>query len=180
MLQNISGYLFCLFSFFFARTIYKAIYKNEPSIQNTHCGKRLFWQVFWALQLVTVLVPGAVFHLYAAYKNIAQEDILERPTYTVFYIISVLLRIVLEVAAFWLQSRLFGFLVHSLYFCDSSSLDKTLNLTKCMVPEHFEKTIFLSAMYIFTIITMILCMAEVFEILCRRLGYLTHQRQSPA
>ncbi|XP_026085002.1 gap junction epsilon-1 protein [Carassius auratus] len=132
-------------------------------------------QVFWALQLVTVLVPGAVFHLYAAYKNIDQEDILERPTYTVFYIISVLLRIVLEVAAFWLQSRLFGFLVHSLYFCDASSLDKTFNFTKCMVPEHFEKTIFLSAMYIFTIITMILCMAEIFEILCRRLGYLTHQ-----
>ncbi|KAL0169594.1 hypothetical protein M9458_034190, partial [Cirrhinus mrigala] len=39
----------------------------------------------------TVLVPGAVFHLYAAYKNIDQEDILEQPTYTVFYIISVLI-----------------------------------------------------------------------------------------
>uniref|UniRef100_A0A673L5Y1 Connexin cysteine-rich domain-containing protein n=1 Tax=Sinocyclocheilus rhinocerous TaxID=307959 RepID=A0A673L5Y1_9TELE len=111
-------------------------------------------QVFWALQLVTVLIPGAVFHLYAAYKNIDQEDILERPTYTV---------------------RLFGFLVHSLYCCDASSLKKIFKFTKCMVPEHFEKTIFLSAMYIFTIITMILCMAEIFEILCRRLGYLTHQ-----
>lgn len=137
-----------------------------------------FLQVFWALQLVTVLVPGAVFHLYAAYKNINQEDILEKPTYTVFYIISVLLRIVLEMAAFWLQSRLFGFLVHPLYFCDASSLEKTFNFTKCMVPEHFEKTIFLSAMYIFTIITLILCMAEIFEILCRRLGYLTNQSQS--
>lgn len=68
-------------------------------------------QVFWALQLVTVLVPGAVFHLYAACKNIDQEEILERPLYTVFYIISVLLRIILEVIAFWLQSHLFGFQV---------------------------------------------------------------------
>lgn len=68
-------------------------------------------QVFWALQLVTVLVPGAVFHLYAACKNIDQEEILERPLYTVYYIISVLLRIILEVIAFWLQSHLFGFQV---------------------------------------------------------------------
>lgn len=67
--------------------------------------------MFWALQLVTVLVPGAVFHLYAACKNIDQEEILERPIYTVFYIISVLLRIILEVVAFWLQSHLFGFQV---------------------------------------------------------------------
>lgn len=61
--------------------------------------------------MVTVLVPGAVFHLYAACKNIDQEEILERPIYTVFYIISVLLRIILEVIAFWLQSHLFGFQV---------------------------------------------------------------------
>uniref|UniRef100_A0A8B9H1Q8 Connexin cysteine-rich domain-containing protein n=1 Tax=Astyanax mexicanus TaxID=7994 RepID=A0A8B9H1Q8_ASTMX len=135
----------------------------------------LFLQVFWALQLVTVLVPGAVFHLYAACKNIDQEDILEKPIYTVFYIISVLLRIVLEVAAFWLQSHLFGFLVHPLYFCDASSLEKAFNFTKCMVPEHFEKTIFLSAMYLFTIITVVLCIAEIFEILGRRLGYLSNQ-----
>ena len=71
-------------------------------------------QVFWALQLVTVLVPGAVFHLYAACKNIDQEEILQRPIYTVFYIISVLLRIILEVIAFWLQSHLFGFQVRHL------------------------------------------------------------------
>lgn len=64
------------------------------------------------MQLVTVLVPGAVFHLYAACKNIDQEEILERPIYTVFYIISVLLRIILEVIAFWLQSHLFGFQVN--------------------------------------------------------------------
>lgn len=130
-------------------------------------------KVFWALQLVTVLVPGAVFHLYAACKNIDQEDILERPIYTVFYIISVLLRIILEVVAFWLQSHLFGFQVHPLYMCDASALEKAYNFTKCMVPEHFEKTIFLSAMYIFTIITVVLCVAEIFEILCRRLGYLS-------
>ncbi|KAJ8355840.1 hypothetical protein SKAU_G00186340 [Synaphobranchus kaupii] len=107
-------------------------------------------QVFWALQLVTVLVPGAVFHLYAACKNIDQEEILQRPKYTVFYIITVLLRIILEVIAFWLQSHLFGFQVHPLYTCDASALEKMFNVTKCMVPEHFEKTIFLSAMYIFT------------------------------
>lgn len=132
-------------------------------------------QVFWALQLVTVLVPGAVFHLYAACKNIDQEEILQRPIYTVFYIISVLLRIILEVIAFWLQSHLFGFQVHPLYMCDASALEKTFNITKCMVPEHFEKTIFLSAMYTFTVITLLLCVAEIFEILCRRLGYLTNQ-----
>lgn len=132
-------------------------------------------QVFWALQLVTVLVPGAVFHLYAACKNIDQEEILQRPIYTVFYIISVLLRIILEVIAFWLQSHLFGFQVHPLYMCDASALEKTFNVTKCMVPEHFEKTIFLSAMYTFTGITVLLCVAEIFEILCRRLGYLTNQ-----
>lgn len=67
------------------------------------------------MQLVTVLVPGAVFHLYAACKNIDQEEILERPIYTVFYIISVLLRIILEVIAFWLQSHLFGFQVCPLW-----------------------------------------------------------------
>ncbi len=182
MLQNISGYFFlCLFSFFFCKNDLQSYLQKW-----TFHTKYSLWKTF---VLAGVLGPaasdgscsrGRIPSVLPHYKNIAQEDILERPTYTVFYIISVLLRIVLEVAAFWLQSRLFGFLVHSLYFCDSSSLDKTLNLTKCMVPEHFEKTIFLSAMYIFTIITMILCMAEVFEILCRRLGYLTHQRQSPA
>ena len=59
--------------------------------------------------------------------------------------------------------------------CDASALEKTFNVTKCMVPEHFEKTIFLSAMYTFTVITILLCVAEIFEILCRRLGYLNNQ-----
>ncbi|GAA6109352.1 gap junction epsilon-1 protein isoform X1 [Tachysurus ichikawai] len=125
-------------------------------------------QVFWALQLVTVLVPGAVFHLYAACKYMDQEDILEQPINTVLYIISVLLRMILEVAAFWLQSQLFGFLVQPVFMCDASSLEKAFNFTKCLVPEYFEKTIFLSAMYAFTIITVILCIAEIFEILRRR------------
>ncbi|XP_053145981.1 putative gap junction epsilon-1 protein isoform X2 [Hemicordylus capensis] len=129
-------------------------------------------QVFWALQLVTVLVPGAIFHLYAACKSITQEDILQSPAYTVFYILSVLLRIILEVVAFWLQSQLFGFQVNPLYRCDTGALDKKFNITRCMVPEHFEKTIFLIAMYTFTVITIMLCIAEVFEILCRRLGFL--------
>ncbi|RXM94022.1 Gap junction epsilon-1 protein, partial [Acipenser ruthenus] len=65
--------------------------------------------------------------------------------------------------------------VHSLYMCDASALEKTFNVTKCMVPEHFEKTIFLSAMYTFTVITVVLCVAEIFELLCRRSGYLTSQ-----
>lgn len=65
--------------------------------------------------------------------------------------------------------------VHPLYMCDASALEKTFNVTKCMVPEHFEKTIFLSAMYTFTVITILLCVAEIFEILCRRLGYLNNQ-----
>lgn len=125
-------------------------------------------QVFWALQLVTVLVPGAVFHLFAACKNMEQEDILEQPINTVFYIISVLLRMILEVAAFWLQSHLFGFLVQPAFMCDASSLEKAFNVTKCMVPEYFEKTIFLGAMYVFTIITVLLCISDIFEILYRR------------
>lgn len=125
--------------------------------------------MFWALQLVIVLVPGAVFHLYAACKNIEQEDILEQHISTVFYIISVLLRMILEVAAFWLQSHLFGFVVQPVFMCDASSLEKAFKFTKCMVPGYFEKTIFLSAMYVFTIITVLLCIAEIFEILHRRL-----------
>lgn len=124
---------------------------------------------------MTVLVPGAVFHLYAACKSIDQEDILQKPVYTVFYIISVLLRITLEVVAFWLQSHLFGFQVNPIFKCDAGSLDKKYNVTRCMVPEHFEKTIFLIAMYTFTVITIILCVAEIFEILCRRLGFLNTQ-----
>ncbi|KAI1895753.1 hypothetical protein AGOR_G00109950 [Albula goreensis] len=126
-------------------------------------------------QLVTVLVPGAAFHLYATCKSIDQEEILQQPVYTVSYIISVLLRIDLELAAFWLQSHLFGFQVHPLYTCDASTLGGNFNFSRCMVPEHFEKTIFLSAMYTFTVITVVLCVAEIFEILCRRLGYLTNQ-----
>lgn len=147
-------------------------------LSNWVCNSKKFsfsLQVFWALQLVTVLVPGAVFHLYAACKNIDQEDILQKAVYTVFYIISVLLRIILEVVAFWLQSHLFGFQVNPIFKCDAGSLDKKYNFTRCMVPEHFEKTIFLIAMYTFTVITMVLCVAEIFEILCRRLGFLNNE-----
>ncbi|KAM8788106.1 putative gap junction epsilon-1 protein [Rhynchonycteris naso] len=129
-------------------------------------------QVFWALQLVIVLVPGATFHLYAACKSINQECILQKPIYTVIYILSVVLRISLEVIAFWLQIHLFGFQVKPLYLCDAASLEKKYTIIKCMVPEHFEKTIFLIAMYTFTVITMVLCVAEVFEIIFRRLYFL--------
>lgn len=122
-----------------------------------------------------VLVPGAIFHLYAACKSIKQEDILQKSSYTGFYIFSVFLRIVLEVVAFWLQIQLFGFKVNAIYMCDVGALDKKFNITQCMVPEHFEKTIFLIAMYTFTVITVILCVAEIFEISCRRLGFLKTQ-----
>ncbi|XP_069786466.1 gap junction epsilon-1 protein [Narcine bancroftii] len=132
-------------------------------------------QVFWALQLVSVLVPGAVFHLHAACHNVDQELILQRPSFTIFYIISVMCRIILETVAFWLQSHLFGFQVYPIFKCNATSLDKRFTITKCMVPEHVEKTIFLSAMYTFTGITLLLCIAEVFELLLRRLGYLSHQ-----
>ncbi|XP_023488767.1 putative gap junction epsilon-1 protein [Equus asinus] len=125
-------------------------------------------QVFWALQLVIVLVPGAIFHLYAACKSINQECILQKPIYSVLYILSVLLRISLEVIAFWLQTRLFGFQVKPLYLCDAGSLGGKFTIVQCMVPEHLEKTIFLIAMYTFTVITMVLCVAEIFEIIFRR------------
>ncbi|XP_058390298.1 LOW QUALITY PROTEIN: putative gap junction epsilon-1 protein [Diceros bicornis minor] len=125
-------------------------------------------QVFGALQLVIVLVPGAVFHLYAACKSINQECILQKPIYSVIYILSVLLRISLEVIAFWLQTRLFGFQVKPLYLCDAGSLVEKFTIIKCMVPEHLEKTIFLIAMYTFTVITIVLCVAEIFEIIFRR------------
>lgn len=120
--------------------------------------------MFWALQLVIVLVPGAIFHLYAACKSINQECILQKPIYSVLYILSVLLRISLEVIAFWLQTRLFGFQVKPLYLCDAGSLGGKFTIVQCMVPEHLEKTIFLIAMYTFTVITMVLCVAEIFEI----------------
>ncbi|XP_004702029.1 putative gap junction epsilon-1 protein [Echinops telfairi] len=132
-------------------------------------------QVFWALQLVIVLVPGAIFHLYAACKSLDQECILQKPVYTVTYILSVLLRITLEAIAFWLQIHLFGFQVTSLYLCDTSSLKGKHDTITCMVPEHFEKTIFLIAMYTFTVITVVLCVAEIFEIIFRRLCILTRQ-----
>lgn len=131
--------------------------------------------MFWALQLVIVLVPGAFFHLYAACKNIKQEDILQNSFYTGFYIFSVFLRIILEAVAFWLQIQLFGFRVNAIYMCDVGALEKKFNVTRCMVPEHLEKTIFLIAMYTFTVITVILCVAEIFEISCRRLGILKNQ-----
>ncbi|KAM9701211.1 gap junction epsilon-1 protein-like, partial [Menidia menidia] len=167
---------------FFLGVLGFAVYGNEAPLfscrpdrrqLNLHCYGRfrpLTPQVFWALQLVTVLVPGAVFHLFAACRGLEQEHILQRPLYTALYVASVLLRIALELLAFWLQSHLFGFQVDPLYTCDASGLQQDLNQTSCMVPEHFEKTVFLSAMYTFTAITMLLCLAETLEILCRRMG----------
>lgn len=127
------------------------------------------------MQLVIVLVPGATFHLYAACKSITEECILQKPVYAVIYIVSILLRISLETISFWLQIHLFGFQVKPLYLCDAGALGKNLTIIKCMVPEHLEKTIFLIAMYTFAAITMVLCVAEVFEITFKRLCFLIKQ-----
>ncbi|PKU37185.1 hypothetical protein llap_12511 [Limosa lapponica baueri] len=137
-------------------------------------GRFPLQRVFWALQLVIVLVPGAFFHLYATCKSIKQEDILQKSFYSGFYMFSVFLRIVLETVAFWLQIQLFGFKVNAIYMCDVGALEKKF-VSRCMVPEHLEKTIFLIAMYTFTVITVVLCVAEIFEISCRRLGFLKNQ-----
>ncbi|NXV89756.1 CXE1 protein, partial [Calonectris borealis] len=131
-------------------------------------------QVFCVLQLVIVLVPGAFFHLYAACRSIRQEDNLQKSFYTGFYIFS-FSRIILEAVAFRLQIQLFGFKVNAIYTCDVGALEEKFNITRCMVPEHFEKTIFRIAMYTFTVITVVLCVAEIFKISCRRLGFLKTQ-----
>ncbi|NWS69983.1 CXE1 protein, partial [Crotophaga sulcirostris] len=172
---------------FFLGVLGFALYGNEASHFSCDPEKRevnLFCdnqfrpitsQVFWALQLVIVLVPGAFFHLYAACKSINQEDILQKSFYRVFYIFSVFLRIILESVAFWLQIQLFGVKVNTIYMYDVGALEKKFNITRCMVPEHFEKTILLIAMYTFTVITVVLSAAEMFEISCRKLGFLKTQ-----
>ncbi|KFV08788.1 Gap junction epsilon-1 protein, partial [Pterocles gutturalis] len=149
--------------------------KSEVNLFCYNQFRPVISQVFWALQLVIVLVPGAFFHLYAACKSIKQEDILQNSFYSVFYIFSVFLRITLEAVAFWLQIHLFGFKVNAIYMCDVEALEKRFNITRCMVPEHFQKTIFLIAMYTFTVVTVVLCVAEIFEISCRWLGFLKTQ-----
>ncbi|NXT42220.1 CXE1 protein, partial [Pelecanoides urinatrix] len=124
-------------------------------------------QVFWVLELVIVLVPSTS-------RSIKQEDIFQKSFYTVFCIFS-FLRIILEAVAFWLQIQLFGFKVNALYKCDVRAPEEKFNITRCMVPEHFEKTIFHIAMYTFTVITVVLCVAEIVEISRRRLGFLKTQ-----
>ncbi|NXE76699.1 CXE1 protein, partial [Cochlearius cochlearius] len=131
--------------------------------------------VFWVSQLVIVLVPGAFFHRYAACKSIKQKDTLQKSFYTIFLISSVFLRIILEAEGFWLQIQLLGFKVNAIYTCDVGALEKQFNVTRCTVPEHFEKRIFLIVMYTFTVITVVLCVAEFFEISCKRLGFLKTQ-----
>uniref|UniRef100_A0A493TDF6 Gap junction protein epsilon 1 n=1 Tax=Anas platyrhynchos platyrhynchos TaxID=8840 RepID=A0A493TDF6_ANAPP len=119
-------------------------------------------QVFWALQLVIVMAPRAFFHLYATCKSIKQENILQK-------------MIILEVVAFRLQTQLFGFEVNAIYMCNVAALDKTFNITSCMVPEGIENTIFLPAIYTFTVITLVLCVAEFFEITFRMLCFIKSQ-----
>ncbi|XP_060686684.1 gap junction epsilon-1 protein [Hemiscyllium ocellatum] len=67
-------------------------------------------------------------------------------------------------------SHLFGFQVQLIFRCNATSLDKHFNITKCMVSEHFEKTIPLSAINSFIAFIFLLCTADVFELLRRRLG----------
>uniref|UniRef100_A0A2K5EPT7 Gap junction protein epsilon 1 n=1 Tax=Aotus nancymaae TaxID=37293 RepID=A0A2K5EPT7_AOTNA len=101
-----------------------------------------------------VLVPGGIFHLYAACKSINQECILQKTIYTVIYILSVLLRISLEATAFWLQIYLFAFEVKSLYLCDARSLGENMIIRS---------------------LTIVLSVAEIFEIIFRRLYFLFRQ-----
>lgn len=71
--------------------------------------------------------------------------------------------------AFKLQTQLFGFEVNAIYMCNVAALDKIFNITSRMVPQGIENTIFLPAIYTFTVITLVLCVAEFFEITFRRL-----------
>ncbi|KAM6086312.1 LOW QUALITY PROTEIN: putative gap junction epsilon-1 protein [Theristicus caerulescens] len=147
--------------------------KREVNLSCYNQFRPITPQIFWALQLVIILVPGDFFHLYAACKSIKQEDILQKSFYTGF-IFSVFLRIIIESVAFWLQIQLFGFKVSAISMCDVGALEKKFN-TQHMVPEHFEKTIFITAMYTFTVITVVLCVAKIFEISHRRLEFLKTQ-----
>lgn len=77
--------------------------------------------------------------------------------------------------AFRLRTQLFGFEVNAIYMCNVAALDKTFNITSCMVPEGIENTIFLPAIYTFTVITLVLCVAEFLEITFRMLCFIKSQ-----
>ncbi|KAM9196756.1 LOW QUALITY PROTEIN: putative gap junction epsilon-1 protein [Mergus octosetaceus] len=76
---------------------------------------------------------------------------------------------------FRLQTQLFGFEVNAIYMCNVAALHKIFNITSCMVPEGIENTIFLPDMYTFTVITLVLCVAEFFEVTFRRLCFIKSQ-----
>lgn len=130
---------------------------------------RCFWCSLGVLGFTTsgCPVPGATCHLHTARNSIIKNAFFKSPS-TLIYIPSVLWRISLQVTPFWLRIYLFGFQIRSLYLCDTGSLGKKkLTIIKCMGPEHFEKTSFLIAMYTFTVVTMPLCVTEVFEVIFR-------------
>lgn len=72
--------------------------------------------------------------------------------------------------AFWLQIQLFGFEENAIYLHDVGAPEKKFNITWYVGPKHFAKTIFLIAMYAFTVITVVF-VAKIFEISCKRLGF---------
>ncbi|KAM6082359.1 LOW QUALITY PROTEIN: putative gap junction epsilon-1 protein [Chlamydotis macqueenii] len=186
-LPTVTGQFYTVFfisvCMFFLSVLGFAAYENEalhlscdPDKRkvNLFCCKQfrpITPQVFWTLQLVIVLAQS-IFHLYAVCKSI-KEDTLQKSFYSSFCIFSVFLRIILEAVAFWLQIQLSDFKVNAIYMCDVGALKKKkFNV----VPGHSEKTIFLVAVT-FTVITVVLkvCVAKVFEISCRRLGFLKTQ-----
>uniref|UniRef100_A0A2K6UK15 Gap junction protein epsilon 1 n=1 Tax=Saimiri boliviensis boliviensis TaxID=39432 RepID=A0A2K6UK15_SAIBB len=131
---------FGLIRMFFLGVLRFAVYGNEALHFSCNSNKReinlicynqfrpISPQVryFFVLGITTmiVLVPGGIFHLYAACKNINQEYILQKPIYTA--------------TAFWLQIHLFGFEVKSLYLCDARSLGKNMIIRLLSVAEILE------------------------------------------
>uniref|UniRef100_A0A8V5FU05 Uncharacterized protein n=1 Tax=Melopsittacus undulatus TaxID=13146 RepID=A0A8V5FU05_MELUD len=96
------------------------------------------------------------FHLHAACKSIKQGDIYQKSFYTGFCIFSAFSRIIHEAVCVYLH--------------DVGALEKKFNITQYVGPKHFAKTIFLIAMYTFTVITVVF-VAKIFEISCKRLGF---------
>ena len=122
--------------------------------------------MFWALQLVAVLVPGATFHLHTAGKSIIKNAFFKSPS-TLIYIPSVLLRISLEVILFWLRIHLFHLQVKPLYLCDTGSLGgKTYHYKIHGARTLWEYQFYPCSVYIYCNYHDIMC-CWVFEIIFR-------------
>ncbi|KAM4678842.1 LOW QUALITY PROTEIN: putative gap junction epsilon-1 protein [Amazona ochrocephala] len=147
-------------------------FSRDPERQvNLFCYYRPITLQLSVLELVIVLVPRASFHLHVACKSIRQEDIYQKSFYAGFCIFSAFSRIILEsVVSFWLKIQLFGFKKNATYMHNVGALEKKLNFTQYVGPKHFAKTIFLIAMYTFTVIRVVF-VAKTFEISCKRLGF---------